>query len=97
MLNLPTRPAIGMIGVGPKTPISTSPQKNIPAKIIPLKTQTSLRVILLKIPPTPPPPESPLIFFTFLEGTAASGACGAGAGDGSVGCDIFYSPNLSAA
>src|SRR2546422_11693869 len=97
MLNLPTKPANETFGVAPYRAISTSPQKNIPAKIIPLKTQTSLRVILLKIPPTPPPPESPLIFFTFLEGTAASGACGAGAGDGSVGCDIFYSPNLSSA
>src|SRR2546428_9017078 len=87
VLNLPTKPAIGTLGVGPKRAISTSPQKNIPAKIIPLKTHISLRVILLKIPLTPPPPESSLTFFTFLAGTAVSGACGAGAG--SFGCDIF--------
>src|SRR2546428_7650188 len=95
MLNLPTKPAIGTLGVGPKRAISTSPQKNIPAKIIPLKTHISLRVILLKIPLTPPPPESSLTFFTFLAGTAASGGCGGGAG--SFGCDIFFFPYLSAA
>ena len=93
MLNLPTKPAIGTLGVGPKRAISTIPQKKIPAKIIPLKTQTSLRVILLKIPPSPPPPpESSLIFLTFLAGTAASEPCGAGAGAGSFGCDIFLFP-----
>src|SRR5438094_8768240 len=86
MLNLPTKPANETFGVAPYRAISTSPQKNIPAKIIPLKTQASLRVILLKIP-LPPPPESSLIFFIFLLGTAESVACGVGAGW--VGCDIL--------
>src|SRR5216683_2432453 len=55
-LKCPVSPAKGTFGFGPLSAISATPQKKIPAKIIPAKTHASLLVIFLKAPEIAPPP-----------------------------------------
>src|SRR5256885_7475742 len=56
-LKCPVSPAKGTLGSGPLSAISATPQKKMPAKIIPAMTHASLLVIFLKAPAIAPPPD----------------------------------------
>src|SRR2546427_12668467 len=57
-LKCPVSPAKGKSGFGPLSAISATPQKKIPAKIIPAMTHASLLASFLRAPAIAPPPDS---------------------------------------
>src|SRR2546426_12232578 len=93
-LKCPVSPAKGTSGFGPLSAISATPQKKIPAKIIPAMTQASLLVIFLKAPAIAPPPD---LSFEPLPDLVSIAGPEEGAAWVAFGLDIFDCHNLSAA
>src|SRR5260370_39339874 len=85
-LKCPVSPANGTLGFGPLITISVTPQKNIPAKIIPAKTHASLLVIFLRTPEIAPPPD---LSFEPLPDLVSTAGPEEGADWGAFGLDIF--------
>src|SRR5205809_6120304 len=85
-LKCPVSPAKGTLGSGPLSAISATPQKKIPAKIIPAMTHASLLVIFFNAPEIAPPPD---LSFEPLPCLVSTAGPAAGADWGWFGFDIF--------